>query len=96
MGKLKDLWTQLKSMDDDDPQRGDIQKEINKLEQYCINQKYAGFTSLTNWNSIKSKSNLYPWHSGSVFVDDIYMVGALNGKGLNYTNEMKIHMCDKC
>ena len=96
MGKLKELWDQLKSLDDDSPLRGDIQKEINKLEEYCISKGFAGFTTITNWNNNKSKSDIYPWHSGAVFASDIWMVGELNGKHLNYNSDNSIHVCDEC
>ena len=84
IGKLKDLWEQLKSLDENSPLRDDIQKQINKTEQWCIDNGIAGFTSITNFASGKSSSNIYPWTAGAVWLKDISMVGDLNGKGINY------------
>lgn len=92
-GKLAELWGELKETDYDDPKRLDLQKEINKIERYCIDQGYEGFTSITNWNNnSNSTSNIYPWKSGVVYFDDIWMVGSLNGKNIDYNSDGSVHV----
>lgn len=96
MGKLKELWDKLKTLEEGDQRIPDIQLEINKIEQFCINKGYGGFTSITNWNNVKGTSPLYPWHTGFVFINDISLVGDLNGKGINYDKSGGIHKCGNC
>ena len=55
MGKLKELWGQLRECSDEE--RPGIQKEINKLEQFCIGKGYAGITKQTDWSKSKSLSS---------------------------------------
>lgn len=96
MGKLTELREKLLTLDYDHPDVPEIQKEINRIEQWCIDNDKGYIKSLTVWGKTNSDSQLYPWHVGVVYLEDIYMVGALNGKGINYEHDGKIHICDYC
>ena len=54
-------------------------------------------TKLTTWTGGNMGDNeLYPWHTGYIEVKDMWMVGSLNGKGLNYNRDKTIHFCENC
>ena len=53
MGKLSDLWKELGSAKPDDIPR--IQTEINRIEQYCIDNNYAGIKEKTDWSKKQTK-----------------------------------------
>jgi len=53
MGKLADLWTELKNAKPDEKEA--IQKKINSIEQWCIDNKFGGFESVTDWNKPRKK-----------------------------------------
>ena len=91
MGKLSNLWTEYKSCDKNDPHRRDLQKEINKLEAWMIQKGYKT-DGLTQWYEGGGKSKNYPWHSGTVWLEDIWMIGSMNEKGINYNNDGSIHI----
>jgi len=96
MSKLGDLWGQLRGMDIDDPRKIDVQKKINKIERYMINQKWKT-DGITQWsNSTVGASSIYPWHTGYIKLKDIQMVGGMNGKGINYNSDGSIHNCQLC
>lgn len=97
IGKLGELWDQLRATDYNDPKRKEIQEEINKVERYCIAHNYAGFTSETKWyDNDQNNSELYPHHTGAVYFEDLYMVADLNGKGINYGSDGSVHLCEDC
>ena len=53
MGKLKELWAQLPQSTG--LQKIEVQKKINSLESWCIQNKYAGITELTDWKTFKPR-----------------------------------------
>ena len=97
MGKLADLRERREQMEWDDSDRIAIEEEINKIEQWCIDNNKGFVTKLTTWTSGNMGYNkLYPWHTGYIEVKDTWMVGNLNGKGLNYNSDKSIHLCQNC
>ena len=97
MGKLRDLRERREQMEWDDPDRIGIEEEINKIEQWCIDNNKGFVTKLTTWTGGNMGNNtMYPWHTGYIQVKDIWMVGSLNGKGLNYNKDKSIHFCENC
>lgn len=88
---------ELENLEWDNPRREEIQKEINRIEQYCIDKGYGNITSLTIWNQTQGGGNPdYPYHTGYVKIQDIGMVGELNGTGINYNRDKSVHHCQKC
>ena len=55
MGKLADLWAELSTLEKlEDKER--VQKKINGIEQWCIDNKFGNFKELTDWTKpIKKK-----------------------------------------
>lgn len=97
MGKLRDLRDERDEMNWEDPRRIETEKEINRIEQYCIDNNYGGVTKLTVWTKESSGGCLkYPWHTGFVNIRDIYMVAELNGKAINYNSDNSVHHCSDC
>lgn len=97
MGKLKELREQWEQMSYEDPKREEVEKEINRIEQWCIDKGVAGIIKLTVWNNkMNGGNNDYPWHTGFVKIRDMWMVGSLNGKRINYNSDKSIHNCEKC
>jgi hypothetical protein len=97
MGKLKDLREQHDQMEFDDPRRAEIEKEINRIEQWCIDNNKGFVTKLTVFGKENGGgNNNYPWHCGFVNLRDIKMVGSLNGTGINYNNDGSVHVCSLC
>lgn len=95
MGKLGDLWQQLKDLPDDDPRVPDIQKEINRIEQWMIDNGYKD-DEPTKFGSITSELPHYPHHTGFVRFEDIKLLAEYNGLGINYNSDGSIHNCQKC
>ena len=83
-------------MEWDDHDRIKIEEEINKIEQWCIDNNNGFVTKLTKWSNNNMANNTYPWHTGYIEVKDIWMVASLNGKGLNYNKDKTIHFCENC
>lgn len=81
MGRLKELWAELRSLDKNDPRREEVQKRINETEQFCIDHGYAGFTSITKWNNGKVVSDEYPQNTGYVYLEDIDKVYKMEDGG---------------
>ena len=97
MGKLRDLRERREQMEWDDPDRIAIEEEINKIEQWCIDNNKGFVTKLTTWtNGLGGDNDLYPWHTGYVDVKDMWMVATLNGKGKNYNSDKSVHVCRNC
>ena len=97
MGKLRDLRERREQMEWDDPDRIAIEEEINKIEQWCIDNNKGFVTKLTTWtNGLGGDNDLYPRHTGYVDVKDMWMVATLNGKGINYNSDKSIHVCRNC
>ena len=96
MGKLRDLRDRREQMEWDDHDRIKIEEEINKIEQWCIDNNNGFVTKLTKWSNNNMANNTYPWHTGYIEVKDIWMVASLNGKGLNYNKDKTIHFCENC
>tara|TARA_B110000263_G_C15200290_1_gene460326 strand:- start:173 stop:466 length:294 start_codon:yes stop_codon:yes gene_type:complete len=96
MGKLRDLRERRDQMEWDDHDRIKIEEEINKIEQWCIDNNNGFVTKLTKWSNNNMANNTYPWHTGYIEVKDIWMVASLNGKGLNYNKDKTIHFCENC
>ncbi len=96
MGKLRDLRDRREQMEWDDHDRISIEEEINKIEQWCIDNNNGFVTKLTKWSNNNMANNTYPWHTGYIEVKDTWMVASLNGKGLNYNKDKTIHFCENC
>ena len=96
MGKLRDLRERREQMEWDDHDRIKIEEEINKIEQWCIDNNNGFVTKLTKWSNNNMENNTYPWHTGYIEVKDTWMVASLNGKGLNYNKDKTIHFCENC
>ena len=96
MGKLRDLRDRREQMEWDDHDRIKIEEEINKIEQWCIDNNNGFVTKLTKWSNNNMANNTYPWHTGYIEVKDTWMVASLNGKGLNYNKDKTIHFCENC
>lgn len=95
MGKLADLWQQIRDMDDDDPRLPEVQKKINEVEQWMIDKGYKT-DGITQWGKKSGDSNDYPHHTGFIRFEDIHMVAELNGLDVNYNPDGSVHKCDKC
>ena len=97
MGKLRDLRERREQMEWDDPNRIAIEEEINKIEQWCIDNNKGFVTKLTTWtNGLGGDNDLYPWHTGYIDVKNMWMVSTLNGKGINYNSDKSVHVCRNC
>jgi len=97
MGKLRELREKREQMDWEDPERKETEKEINRIEQWCIDNDKGFVTKLTVFGKNPTgESDLYPWHTGFVHFRDIFMVGTLNGTGINYNADKTIHHCELC
>jgi len=97
LGKLRDLRERREQMEWGDPNRIAIEEEINKIEQWCIDNNKGFVTKLTTWtNGLGGDNDLYPWHTGYIDVKDTWMVATLNGKGINYNSDKSIHICRNC
>jgi predicted phosphatase len=96
LGKLRDLRDRREQMEWDDHDRISIEEEINKIEQWCIDNNNGFVTKLTKWSNNNMANNTYPWHTGYIEVKDTWMVASLNGKGLNYNKDKTIHFCENC
>lgn len=70
MGKLGDLWQQIRDMDYDDPRREEVQKEINNVEQWMIDKGYKD-DGITKWGDAGGTNIDYPYKTGYVKFDDI-------------------------
>ena len=95
MGKLAELWQQIKDMDYDDPRVPEVQKEINDVEEWMITKGYKT-DGVTQWGKFSGNSNEYPHHTGFVRYEDISMIGDLNGLGISYNADGSVHICPKC
>ena len=97
MGKLRDLRERREQMEWDDPNRIALEEEINKIEQWCIDNNKGFVSKLTTWtNGLGGDNDLYPWHTGYIYVKDMWMVATLNGKGINYNFDKSIQICRNC
>ncbi|NIU00412.1 MAG: hypothetical protein GWN01_05570 [Nitrosopumilaceae archaeon] len=94
IGKLRSLWEKLGQLDDDNPEKKEVQKEINRIEQFCIDKGFKGFT-ITRWNDTEENPQ-YPWHSGAIYFKDLWQVRDYNKKHINLEKDKTIHKCDKC
>ncbi len=65
MGKLSDLKDQRNEMDWDHPDRVKIEGEINRIEQWCIDNKKGYVTKLTTWR--KGQKKWKPFGFGEEF-----------------------------
>lgn len=97
MGKLKDLWDELKNMDYDDPRKEEVQQEINKVEEWMIS-KGIKKDGVTQWNNNgMGYSSFYPVHTGFVRIEDVDLLSDFNDSGINYNLDNKPHFCsDEC
>lgn len=82
MGKLSNLWQDLKVAADPDKIKK-IQGEINSLEKWCIEKGFAGIKSQTDWTKTRGKK-VYRFESvkdGGLLLPD----GALLGREMCVT-----------
>ena len=97
MASLGEMRAEHDQMEWDDPNRVALETEINKREQWCIDNKPEYNVTLTIWSQVMGGGNPdYPWHTGYVKLKDLGMCGDLNGSGLNYNTDQSIHHCPKC
>ena len=68
MGRLKDLWQELKSVDKTNPRRKEIQEEINKIEEWMISQGLR--KDITLFYESLPKSPNYPQNTGFIWYED--------------------------
>ena len=68
MGKLSDLKSQREEMDWDHPDREDIEKAINSIEQWCIDNKKGYITKLTTWRKGQRKWRPFGFDEESGFI----------------------------
>lgn len=95
MGKLSDLWQELKDMDYNDPRVVEVQKEINNTEQWMIEKGYKK-DGLTKFSGVAGDSPHYPHHTGFIKFGDINLLSEYNELGINYNSDGSIHTCVKC
>ena len=96
MGKLSELWQMIKDMDEDDPRVPEVQQEINKVEKWMIEKGYKK-DGVTQWGkTISINPNIYPHHTGYVKLEDVDLIGELNGLHINYDRDGNIHHCTNC
>lgn len=68
--KLKELWAEYKTLEPSDPRRKELQKEINRMEEWCISRGYEGF-KITRFNDNEGvDSKNYPQDSGAIWFGD--------------------------
>jgi len=85
-GDLKRFWVELKGMDKSDPRRAGLQKDINRIEKWMIESGKFPDMKITNWSegfSGNMTSLLYPYGTGCVWFNDIFMLKEYNSKGFN-------------
>lgn len=49
MGKLADLWKELKDTKSES-ERNIIKEKINQIEQWCIDNNFGDFKTITDWS----------------------------------------------
>lgn len=54
MGKLSELWADLRATSDESKQK-EIQGKINSIESWCIEKKFGGIKEVTDWTKQKTK-----------------------------------------
>jgi len=72
MGKLADLKDQRNEMSWDHPNRENIEKKINNIEQWCIDNKKGYITKLTTWNKGQKK-----WRAFGFYEDEFEQIGQI-------------------
>lgn len=95
MGKLADLWQQLKDLDYDDPRVIEVQQAINETEMWMISKGYKT-DGITKFGNISGDSPLYPHHTGFIKLKDVELLAEYNELGLNYNLDGSVHVCSKC
>jgi hypothetical protein len=60
MGKLSDLWGELKTVKSES-EKTEIKKKINDIEAWCIEKGFGGIKEQTDWTkkTFKKKKNSY-------------------------------------
>ena len=92
MGKIRELKDELEQLSWDDPRVLELQTEINKTEQWCIDNKPEYGVTLTKWTtSLGGGNDKYPWKTGFVNIRDIKMVGELNGSGIDFNKDGSVY-----
>jgi len=109
LGKLADLRAKREEMDWDHPDRIKLEKEINRIEQWMIDNNIGSLKKVTTWTKGQGKSNglfgfnreeeyentRYPWHVACIWVDDLWMLKSHNGKQ-NLNRDGSPHQCEFC
>lgn len=90
MGKLADLRDELDGVEPGSPRALELQKEINKIEEWCMKNNPDWGVKVTKWGNSGDFDD-YPWNAGAVYFEDIWQVGVLNGEDLNYNTDKSIH-----
>jgi len=72
MGRLAELWAIHRGLEDDDQKKRDVEKEINRIERWCIANNVGDFKTVTVFNSPGAtyRCKNYPEESGSVAIED--------------------------
>ena len=96
MGKLGDLWQRLNG-ETDEQKIKDIQKEINRIESWCIENNFAGIKELTDWTTYKKKTSKKSYRFESIRDGGFNIpVGAFTGVDRCNACKYNKHLwCDK-
>ncbi len=70
MGKLRDLKDARDNMDWDDPDREEVEKKINDIEQWCIDNGNKYVTKLTTWRKGQGKKVIFGFNEDNGFETD--------------------------
>ena len=96
MASLSEMRTRHEGMSWDDPGRIPLEEEINKREQWCIDNKPEYNVKFTNFaKTLGGGNSSYPFHTGYVNIRDIGMLGIFNGKGIDYNTDGSVHCCER-
>src|SRR3990167_7728748 len=61
MGKLSDLWKSLQTCPPENVQ--EIRQQINRTEQWCIDNGFAGIKEITDWTKRDKQKKSYRFES---------------------------------
>ncbi len=90
MGKLRDLKDQRDDMDWEHPDRAKVEKEINGIEQWCIDNGNKYVTKLTTWRKGQGKKIPFAFNEANGFVNGTF-------EWIKVDKVIKHHyICGKC
>ncbi len=95
MGKLSDLWEELKTTQND-VRRRDLQKEITRIEKWMISRDIKEKGTETDWSKkIKFKSSGKCIHS-KLDKSKCYFCGLISSSGVILADKCTVSSCGKC